>query len=248
MSVLAVIPARYASSRLPGKPLIEIAGRGMIQHVYERVARAALVERVIVATDDRRIAEYVTGFGGEAVMTSSSHISGTDRIAEVARSVPEASIIVNVQGDEPMIDPAIVDAMVKTLNGSDAVCSTPVARITSFRDLFDTNVVKVALREDRSPLYFSRSPIPCVRDRAAEEWLDLYPVVRHIGLYAYRRAALERFVAAPPSANEICEQLEQLRLLEMGLPMICVEVEYMGHAVDTPEDVMHVENLLTQGS
>lgn len=245
MKVLALIPARYASSRLPGKPLVEIVGKSMIRHVYERVSRATGVDNVVVATDDQRIHSHVVEFGGLAVMTSSDHISGTDRIAEAAASFNDAEIVVNIQGDEPMIDPTIIEALVQSLKDSHYGCSTPVTRIREMRDLFDTNVVKVALRRDRTPLYFSRSPIPCLRDREPEEWLATCPFYRHIGIYAYRREALDQFVTSPPSAIEVCEQLEQLRMLELGIPICCVETEYEGHSVDTPEDVMRVERLLS---
>jgi 3-deoxy-manno-octulosonate cytidylyltransferase (CMP-KDO synthetase) len=248
MKVLALIPARYASSRLPGKPLVEIAGKAMIQHVYERVRKSTAVDRVVVATDDERILKYVDDFGGNAVMTSGDHISGTDRIAATLEELGEADIILNVQGDEPMIEPAMLDALIAGLAETDCDCATPVAQITTVRELFDTNIVKVVLRKDFTPLYFSRSPIPCVRDCEPEEWLDKHPFYRHIGVYAYRRDALKTFVAAPPSSLETAEQLEQLRMLDLGMSMLCIETEYSGHAVDTPEDVMHVERLMTESA
>jgi 3-deoxy-manno-octulosonate cytidylyltransferase (CMP-KDO synthetase) len=248
MKVLALIPARYASTRLPGKPLVEIAGKAMIQHVYERVLASRSVDRVIVATDDDRIARYVSDFGGKAVMTASDHISGTDRIAAAAAEIGEAEIILNVQGDEPMVESTMLDALLDGLDQTDCDCATPVSRITTARELFDTNVVKVVLRKDFSPLYFSRSPIPCVRDREPEEWVGQYQFYRHIGIYAYRAEALRRFVESPPSPLERAEQLEQLRMLDLGMSMLCVETEYSGHAVDTPEDVMHVEMLMTRTS
>lgn len=244
MNAVAVIPARYASSRLPGKPLVEIAGKAMIQHVYERVKMSSRISRVIVATDDERIRELVASFG-EVIMTSPDHISGTDRVASVARGLEDMDIIVNVQGDEPMIDPRVIDSLVQALEATDCDCATPVSRIESARELFDTNVVKVVLRKDFTPLYFSRSPIPCIRDREPHEWLDCAPFYRHVGIYAYRRGALAKFVDAPPSPIEICEQLEQLRMLDLDMPMLCVETEYHGQAVDTPEDVMKVEALMS---
>jgi 3-deoxy-manno-octulosonate cytidylyltransferase (CMP-KDO synthetase) len=247
MKTIANIPARYASSSLPRKPLVEIGGKAIIQHVSKRVARAGSIERVVVATDDERIDSYVRGFGGESVMTSSDHISGTDRIAAAARALGTFDIIVNVQGDEPMIEPAMLDMLVKALSGTDCDCATPVAGITSARELFDTNVVKVVLRGDFSPLYFSRSPIPCVRDMQPENWVDSHHFYRHVGVYAYRQGALEAFVAAPPSSLEIAEQLEQLRMLHLGMSLLCVETEYNGHAVDTPEDVMRVEAMMGKG-
>jgi 3-deoxy-manno-octulosonate cytidylyltransferase (CMP-KDO synthetase) len=241
---VALIPARYAASRLPGKPLVEIAGKAMIQHVYERVHGARFVDRVIVATDDERIREFVRDFGGEVAMTSPNHASGTDRIAAVARDLEDLSIVINVQGDEPMIDPVIIEMLIEALESTDCDCATPVTRLTETRELFDTNIVKVVLRRDFAPLYFSRSPVPCVRDLDPDQWVASHPFYRHIGVYAYRPASLERFVAAPASHLERCEQLEQLRMLDLGMAMICVETEYDGVAVDTPEDVMRVEALL----
>ena len=247
MDVLALIPARYASSRLPGKPLVEIAGKPMIQHVYERVSRAARVGRVVVATDDERIRECVEGFGGDAVMTSTEHLSGTDRIAAAARMLEPARMIINIQGDEPLIDPGVIDILAEALESTDCECATPIGRITSGRDLFDTNVVKVVVRQDYTPLYFSRSPIPCFRDLQPEEWATAHTYYRHIGIYAYRPDALEKFVAASPAPLELCEQLEQLRMLDLGMGLFCVETDYTGHAVDTPEDVMKVEKLIEEG-
>ena len=167
-------------------------------------------------------------------MTSPDHASGTDRIAEVARTLGDVSVVVNVQGDEPMIDPAVLETLVEALDATDCHCATPVTRITSTRELFDTNIVKVVVRRDFAPLYFSRSPVPCVRDLPPGEWTDRYPFYRHVGVYAYRPESLERFVAAPASRLEQCEQLEQLRMLDLGMAMICVETDYDGQAVDTP--------------
>lgn len=243
-SVLALIPARFASTRLPGKPLVDIAGKPMIQHVYERVRSAQRVESVVVATDDPRIQRCVEEFGGRSVMTSEAHVSGTDRIAAAAREMERADIIINIQGDEPLIDPQLIDTLVEAIENTDCGCATAVARITSSRELFDTNIVKVVLRKDFSPLYFSRSPIPCFRDREPEEWVDAHTYYRHIGIYAYRPDALQKFVDTPPGSLESCEQLEQLRMLDLGISMFCVETDYAGHAVDTPEDVMKVEQIL----
>lgn len=246
-SVLALIPARFASTRLPGKPLVEIAGKAMIQHVYERTRQSRRADRVVVATDDQRIYDRVLDFGGEAVMTSADHTTGTDRIAAAARELGGADIIINIQGDEPLIDPEMIDTLVEALEATDCDCATPVGRISTARDLFDTNVVKVVLRKDYVPLYFSRSPIPCCRDCQPEDWLSVHTYYRHIGIYAYRGAALEKFVGASPTPLEACEQLEQLRMLDLGMNLFCVETEYVGHAVDTPEDVMKVEHAMQQG-
>ena len=247
MDVLALIPARYASSRLPGKPLVEIAGKPMIQHVYERVSRAARVGRVVVATDDERIRECVEGFGGDAVMTSTEHLSGTDRIAAAARMLEPARMIINIQGDEPLIDPGVIDILAEALESTDCECATPIGRITSGRDLFDTNVVKVVVRQDYTPLYFSRSPIPCFRDLQPEEWATAHTYYRHIGIYAYRRAALERFVRLPPSVLEMREKLEQLRAIEAGMRIDVTVVDSVPLGVDTPADLEAARRMLGKG-
>ena len=244
MQRIALIPARYASSRLPGKPLVEIAGKAMIQHVYERVQNARSIDRVVVATDDERIRAFVGAFGGEVVMTSPEHRSGTDRIAEALRSLSDVGVVVNVQGDEPMIDPTLIEQLIETLEARECDCATPITRIGMSRELFDANIVKVVYRHDTDAMYFSRSPIPALRDYPPDEWLDRTAYYRHIGVYAYRPSALERFVALPPSALERAEQLEQLRMLDAGMRIACVETDYDGIAVDTAEDVMRVEALL----
>lgn len=246
MNVTAVIPARYASTRLPGKPLIELAGKPMILHVCQAVSRSSHVERVIVATDDERIAERVRSAGCEAVMTSPDLPSGSDRIAAVVAELGIQGPILNVQGDEPMIDPIVIDRLVERFSGSAADCATPIARIDTVAHLFDPDTPKVVLRDDSTALYFSRTPIPFVRDHAPDQWLAQHTFYRHIGLYLYRPEALERFVFSPPSFLERGEQLEQLRMLGLGMSILCVEVEYGGQAVDSPEDVMRVEALLSR--
>jgi 3-deoxy-manno-octulosonate cytidylyltransferase (CMP-KDO synthetase) len=245
-SIIAVIPARYASTRLPGKPLLEIAGKPMIQHVFERVRSARRIDRVVIATDDERIRAFVEGLGGEALMTSSELASGSDRAAAAVRDLPDVEFVVNIQGDEPLIEPSLIDTLIEALEATDADAATAVTRIFSSNELFDTNVVKVVLRKDYSPLYFSRSPIPCIRDQSPDTWMEHHTFYRHLGIYAYRPGALERFVSASPAPLERCEQLEQLRMLDLGMSLICVETEYAGHSVDTPEDVMRVESLLAR--
>jgi len=239
--VLAVIPARHASSRFPGKPLAPIAGKPMIQHVYERVRKAGLVSRVVVATEDARIKSAVEGFGGEAVMTRSDHRSGTDRVAEVATHIA-AEIYVNVQGDEPLIDPGTVDALVAAMADDDSVqLTTPCTAIKLPGDIMDPNIVKVVRDFESNGLYFSRAPIPWVRDTAetvtARHW-------KHLGLYGFRREALLEFPTLPPGELEQLEQLEQLRWLENGFRIRVVETDYDAVSVDVPADVERVEKLL----
>jgi 3-deoxy-manno-octulosonate cytidylyltransferase (CMP-KDO synthetase) len=239
--VLAIIPARYASSRFPGKPLASIAGRPMIQHVVERVRGAQRVSRVVVATDDARIQQAVADFGGEAVLTRTDHSSGTDRVAEVAVHIP-ADIYINVQGDEPLVDPGTIDALAATLIEDDSVqIATPCALIEKPEDIMDPNIVKVVRNFDGDALYFSRAPIPWVRDRgesvAAQHW-------KHLGLYAFRRDALLDFPTLPPGELERLEQLEQLRWLENDYRIRVVETEYDAVSVDVPADLERVEKLL----
>jgi len=239
--IVAVIPARYASARLPGKALVPLAGKPMIQHVWERVRQAKRVARVIVATDDERILHIVESFGGEAHMTRVDHRSGTERAAEVAAHV-EGDIFVNVQGDEPMIDPAVVDAAVETLLDEPAAALATVATpIKHPADILDPNVNKVVLDFDGNALYFSRAPIPWVRDtdhRVHARYL------KHLGLYVYQREALLEFPTLPQGDLERVERLEQLRWLENGWKMRVGEVEYDSVSVDVPEDVARVEKLL----
>jgi 3-deoxy-manno-octulosonate cytidylyltransferase (CMP-KDO synthetase) len=239
--VLAVIPARYASSRFPGKPLAPIAGQPMIKRVVERVKRAERVSRVVVATEDERIRAAVEGFGGEAVMTRRDHRTGTDRVAEVAAHI-SAAIYVNVQGDEPLIDPATIDAVVGEMAEDESVqIGTPCTAILEAKDIMDPNVVKVVRDFDGNAMYFSRAPIPWVRDTSQKVEVRHW---KHIGLYAFRREALLEFPTLPPGELERVEHLEQLRWLENGFRIRVVETDYDAVSVDVPADVERVEKLL----
>jgi 3-deoxy-manno-octulosonate cytidylyltransferase (CMP-KDO synthetase) len=216
--VVAIIPARYGSQRLPAKPLADICGKPMVQHVYERSARANLVNAVVVATDDERIMAAVHGFGGRAVMTPASLQTGTDRIAYVARSLPDADIVVNVQGDEPMIEPAMIDQAVEPLIHDHTIeVGTLVRRIDHVADLSNPNLVKVVLDREGNGMYFSRSPIPFGRDMPESVWLNRHHYFKHIGLYVFRREMLVRFSGLSPTPLEQVEKLEQLRILEHGV-------------------------------
>jgi len=243
--VLAVIPARHASSRFPGKPLAAIAGKPMIQHVIERVRQAQLVSRVVVATDDARIQSAVEAFGGEAILTRRDHATGTDRVAEIAAHVP-ADIYLNVQGDEPLIDPATIDALILALVEDESVqIAGSCTGIHQASDIMDPNITKVVRDFDGNALYFSRAPIPWVRDRnesvTARHW-------KHIGMYAFRRDALLDFPTLPPGELERLEQLEQLRWLENGYRIRIVETEYDAVSVDVPADIDRVEKLISGSS
>ncbi len=247
MAIVAIIPARYGSTRLPGKPLSDIHGKTLIQRVHERVRDARTLDRVLVATDDERIAKAVRGFGGEAVMTSPHHPTGTDRLAEAARTV-QADIFVNVQGDEPFLDPTGIDAAVRILVEDPSLpISTLSVPLRDVEEMLRPSVVKVVTDLQGNALYFSRSPIPFVRaadegGRAAAVQAGL--ARKHVGLYAYRREALLRLASLPPAPLEEAEGLEQLRALHHGLRIRVVPLPgELGPAVDTPEDLERVRAL-----
>ena len=238
MKTVCIIPARYASSRLPGKPLLEIAGKPMIRHVVEQVRQARRVDRILVATDDERILSAVRAFGGEAWLTRPDHPTGTDRLAEVAENLPEAELILNVQGDEPLIPPQAIDALTEAFVGRPelqmATLMTPLAE----EEADDPAAVKVVASQDGHALYFSRSLIPDPRNRGPER-----RCFKHIGVYAYRRDFLLRFAALPPSPLEVTESLEQLRALENGYRIRVIETPFRSIGVDTLADLEEVRNL-----
>jgi 3-deoxy-manno-octulosonate cytidylyltransferase (CMP-KDO synthetase) len=243
--VLAVIPARYASRRLPGKPLADIAGRPMILHVLERVRRARSVDEVIVATDDARIAEAVEAAGCRAVMTPSELRSGTDRIAAAVKERTDAALVVNVQGDEPLLPPAMIDQAVRPLLDDPAiVASTLVKRVTTMEELQNPSLPKVVLDNSGFCLYFSRSVVPHLRDVPVEAWLSRGLFYRHIGLYVFRREFLLAFAGMVQTPLEQAENLEQLRILEHGYRIKAVVTELESTAVDTPEDLERVRGML----
>ncbi|MCK4621588.1 MAG: 3-deoxy-manno-octulosonate cytidylyltransferase [Desulfuromonadales bacterium] len=249
MKATAVIPARYASTRFPGKPLALIKGLPMIQHVCHQVSKAKTVERVIVATDDERIATAVKAFGGEVMMTRADHPTGTDRLAEVAEGI-NAELIVNVQGDEPLIDPRMVDQAVQPLLDDPQIrMGTLAGRIDQLDDFYNPNVVKVVKDRAGRALYFSRAPIPWPRDLSREELaeaLDRVVLYRHIGLYVYRRELLLAYPQLPKTPLESLENLEQLRALENGIRLHVAETEFVCHGVDTPEDLERVSRLMSE--
>jgi len=245
MRVTAVIPARYASTRFPGKPLADILGKPMVQWAYERTARSATVDRVIVATDDERIASAVKGFGGDVQMTRADHPTGTDRLAEVADRL-DTDLVVNVQGDEPLVDPRMIDLAVEPLLRDPAIpmvtLKTPLASVEEYRN---PNVVKVVTDLHGFALYFSRAPIPHPRDFEGDlqEHLCRVRPCKHIGLYVYRRDFLLAYPALPATPLEELEKLEQLRALEHGHRIRVVETDLTSQGVDTPEDLEAVRKL-----
>jgi 3-deoxy-manno-octulosonate cytidylyltransferase (CMP-KDO synthetase) len=252
LAIVAIIPARYAATRLPGKPLSEILGKTMVERVYERARAARRVDRVLVATDDARIADVVRGFGGEAVLTSPDHATGTDRLAEVARGL-DAAIVINVQGDEPMLDPEGIDAVAGALAEDPTLeIATLSLPLVSLDEMLAPSVVKVVTDAAGDALYFSRSPIPHVRQpagsdarAAAAEAVARGLARKHVGIYGYRREALLRFAALPQHPLEAAEGLEQLRALAAGMRIRVVPTEgEAGMAVDTQEDLERVRALL----
>jgi 3-deoxy-manno-octulosonate cytidylyltransferase (CMP-KDO synthetase) len=240
--VVVVIPARFASTRFPGKPLADIDGRPMIEHVYRRAAASPVVSKVIVATDDLRIATRVADFGGNVRLTRADHLTGTDRLAEVASSL-ECDVVVNVQGDEPLLDPRAITELVEPFNEPGVSMTTLYRRITDPSELSNPNIVKVVLDRAGFALYFSRAPIPYARDPRGG-WPPLY---RHVGVYAYRRTALLVLASLEPTPLERAESLEQLRALEHGIRIRAVETSYDSIGVDTPDDLEQVRRLLTAG-
>lgn len=238
MKVLCVIPARYASTRLPGKPLALIAGKPMIQHVYERAARAAIPSEVVVATDSELVAEAVRNFGGKVMMTSPEHPSGTDRLAEVALSYGDADVIVNVQGDEPMIPPEIIDRLAQAFEDNEDLNMATLKTVMDEADYNNPNAVKVVTDQNGYALYFSRSLLPYPRNKTAD-----FKVYKHVGIYAYRRSFLLSYAAYEPTPLEQIEGLEQLRVLENGERIKVLECKFKGIGIDTPEDLAAINAL-----
>lgn len=250
MRVTVVIPARFASTRFPGKPLADLCGKPMIQWVCEGAQRCPLVDRVLVATDDARIAAAVSAFGGTAVMTRADHPTGTDRLAEVAGQL-DSDLIVNVQGDEPLIEPAMIEAAVRPLLADATIpMGTLKTPLTALEDYRNPNVVKVVTDRRGFALYFSRASIPYPRDFADDlehRWPEL-AAAKHVGLYVYRRDFLLRFPTLAPTPLEEQEKLEQLRALEHGYPIFVAGTPLGVHGVDSPEDLERVRKMLRAGS
>jgi 3-deoxy-manno-octulosonate cytidylyltransferase (CMP-KDO synthetase) len=240
VKAIAVLPARWASTRLPGKVLVKIAGKSMLERVWTRVKAAKELSDVIIACDEPHVLEAAKAFGAKAVLTRKDHPSGSDRVAEVAGAT-DADIIVNVQADEPLIDPLLIDDLVRSLDQDKAcVLATSIKRMASLEEFRNPNVVKVVIDKDHCALYFSRSPIPFKRDGAA----DVTKYFKHLGIYAYRREFLFEYCRWPKSFLEQEECLEQLRVLEAGYKIKTVETTMETIGVDTPEDVVKVETYM----
>ena len=245
MKILGIIPARYASTRFPGKPLADIAGKSMIQRVYEQALQAERLSEVVVATDDERILLHVNGFGGRAILTGEQHQSGTDRCAETIEKLPGFDYAVNIQGDEPFIHPGQIDLLCSCFDSSDSGLATLVKKIDSDDDLVNPNIPKVVLNTNTEAIYFSRTVIPHLRGKPLNEWLLHQTYYKHIGIYGYRADVLKKVSRLPVSVLESSEALEQLRWIENGLRIKVAITEKETHAVDTPEDLEKIRKHLT---
>ena len=243
-TILGIIPARYASSRFPGKPLIDILGKSMIQRVYEQAKKSSFLSEVIVATDDERIYKHVKSFGGKAVYTKEEHPSGTDRCFEALQQISgNFDYVINVQGDEPFIDPSQIDLLCEVCNGNTEL-ATLIIPVDSHEVLFDMGEVKVTLNKNQDALYFSRMVIPFIKGKPEVEWHKHHSYFRHVGMYAYRKDVLEEVTKLEPSSLENAESLEQLRWLENGYKVKCVITSFDSHCIDTPEDIDKVMRLM----
>lgn len=243
--IIGIIPSRYASTRFPGKPLAVINGKTMIQHVYEQSLKCSMLSKVVVATDDERIYENVTNFGGEAIMTSTNHINGTSRCNEVIEKLESqgvyTDIAINIQGDEPRINPEQITSVAKLFNKDSTEIATLAKAINNYDDLTNPNVVKVVFGKLNNALYFSRQPIPFYRDATINQWLDNAKYYKHIGIYGYRIDVLKRIINLPKGHLENAENLEQLRWLENGINIAIDITEYESIAIDTPKDLLKLE-------
>jgi len=242
--IIGIIPARYASTRFPGKPLVDIAGKSMIQRVYEQASKAESLSKVVIATDDVRIADEVKKFGGEFIFTSSHHQSGTDRCAEVIEQLPGFDIVINVQGDEPFIEPAQIDLLASCFTEEKVQLATLIKSIQSQESVYNPNSPKVVIDINGRAMYFSRSPIPFIRNGEPGVWAEKHQFYKHIGIYGYRTESLKAITKLPPSSLEIAESLEQLRWIENGFYIQTKVTNLETVAIDTPEDLLKLNNLL----
>lgn len=228
-NIVGIIPSRYASTRFPAKPLVDIAGKSMIQRVYEQASKASSLNDVIVATDDQRIFDHVEGFGGKVIMTSSEHQSGTDRCAEVLSKLNHIDVVINIQGDEPFIEPEQIDQLSTCFENPNTQIATLIKKIENEEDLLSDTVVKVNRTDSNGAIYFSRKPFHALNES-----------YKHIGIYAYRAQTLKIISQLPQSANELAERLEQLRWLDNGFKIQLAETEHESNSVDTPEDLQRL--------
>jgi len=245
MKIIGIIPARYASTRFPAKPLIDIGGKSMIQRVYVQAKKSKSLADVVVATDDERIASHVKKFGGNVVMTSENHQSGTDRCYEAIQQFSkDADVVVNIQGDEPFIRPEQIDLVASCFSSPNVQIATLVKKITTDEELFNVNIPKVVLNKHKEAILFSRQTIPYLRGKEQKEWLKSYTFYKHIGIYAYQTQVLKEITALKPSGLELAESLEQLRWLENGYKINVEVTDFESVAVDTPEDLKKLTKFL----
>jgi 3-deoxy-manno-octulosonate cytidylyltransferase (CMP-KDO synthetase) len=244
MRILGVIPARFASTRFPGKPLAMIHGKSMVRRVYEQALQAKTLTNILVATDDTRIFEEVLSFGGKVVLTNPNHPSGTDRCLEALNHINEPfDAVINIQGDEPFIDPAQIDQLAEILKNPNVQIATLAKKITSNDELFNANVVKVIFDASGKAIYFSRNPIPYLRGSERADWLQNFDFFKHIGLYGFSFKTLSEITQIPQSKLEKAESLEQLRWLENGYAIVLGLTENDSFGIDTPEDLQKIANL-----
>jgi 3-deoxy-manno-octulosonate cytidylyltransferase (CMP-KDO synthetase) len=243
--IVGIIPARFASTRFPGKPLADILGKSMLQRVYEQSSKSKFLKYVVVATDDKRIFDHVKSFGGEVVMTAEHHPSGTDRCWDAAQQINEEfNYVINVQGDEPFIKPEQIDELASVLQDDGIELATQMVAVNSYDLLTDKGEVKIVLNKNNEAMYFSRSIIPFIKNVDEQNWLDHHTYYRHVGMYAYRKDILEKITKLPVSSLEKAESLEQLRWIENGFKVKCVITNYDSHCVDTPEDLEKAIDML----
>jgi 3-deoxy-manno-octulosonate cytidylyltransferase (CMP-KDO synthetase) len=242
--IVGIIPARYASTRFPGKPLIDIQGKTMLQRVYGQASKSKLLNKTVVATDDEQIFNHVKNFGGEVVMTAAHHASGTDRCWDALQQLEgDFQYVVNIQGDEPFIEPEQIDELASTLKDGTIELATQMIPVDNYEILFDKGEVKIVLNTNNEALYFSRMVIPFIKGVDEKEWHKYHTYYRHVGMYAYRKDVLEKITRLPVSSLEKSESLEQLRWVENGFKIKCVITKYESHCIDTPEDLKKLLHL-----
>lgn len=244
MKIIAIIPARFASTRFPGKPLVNIQGKPMIQHVYDKAYSSGIFSKIVVATDDQRIEKVVNDFGGLVMITSDDHQSGTDRCGEVINRLEEKfDVVVNIQGDEPFIHVEQLEQLISLFKNSKTQIATLKKKLNNIEDVQNVNVVKVVSDNNKRALYFSRNPIPFARGVNGDDWLKKNIYFKHIGLYGYRWSVLKKVVKLPISSLEACESLEQLRWLQNGFSIFIAETEHESIGIDTPEDLERLKKV-----
>jgi 3-deoxy-manno-octulosonate cytidylyltransferase (CMP-KDO synthetase) len=244
MKIIGIVPARFGSTRFPGKPLVDINGKSMIQRVYEQCRQATRLTRLLIATDDERILNHVKEFGGEAIITAPQHQSGTDRCAEVVEKIgiDQFDVVINIQGDEPYIHPEQIDLLCSTFDEKETSIATLVKKITSVDELFNHNNVKVILNKKKEAVYFSRLPVPYNRNFPEQEWLKYSTYYKHIGIYGYRTKMLLEVSGLAKTNLEITESLEQLRWIENGYVIKAEITSLESIAIDTPDDLLRVKS------